>query len=278
MPRELIEIFDGHKTVDGAGVHLKRVFGFHDVPKLDPFLLLDEFRSDNPEEYLKGFPWHPHRGIETITYLLEGRVEHGDSLGNSGLIRPGEVQWMTAGSGIIHQEMPKGDDNGRLWGFQLWANLRSDYKMADPRYRGLQAAQIPLLELEDGVQLRIIAGRVAGIKGPVRDLVIEPQYLDVTLPPQACFSHSLPFKHAAMLYLIEGQSPLGLNSGQLGLLGPGEEISIAAGPEGCRFLFLAGKTLRERIAWRGPIVMNSYDELDQAFDEYQKGTFIKHKE
>lgn len=266
-------------VLEGAGVHLNRVFGFGNEELFDPFLLLDDFRSDTPEHYLKGFPWHPHRGIETITYVLAGDVEHGDSLGNRGTISSGDVQWMTAGSGIIHQEMPKGDANGSMHGFQLWANLPAKDKMIDPRYRDITSAQIPEITRGDGTKIKIIAGSLDGVRGPVTDIATEPEYFDVTLAPNSTFSHATPSDHTAMLYTIGGgkSSASRVDNGTLLLFGRGDEMVVSSGPDGLRFLLLCGRPLREPIAWRGPIVMNSEEELETAFREYQQGTFIKHR-
>ena len=267
-------------VLEGAGVHLNRVFGFGNESLFDPFLLLDDFRSDRPEHYLKGFPWHPHRGIETITYVLSGDVEHGDSLGNQGTISSGDVQWMTAGSGIIHQEMPKGDERGAMQGFQLWANLPAKDKMIDPRYRDITAAQIPEIVGDDGRKIKIIAGSLDQIQGPVTDIATEPEYFDVSLPANATFSHTSPPQHTLMVYGIDGS---GQSAGEqllnktLLLFEQGDEVVLESGPEGLRFLLLCGKPLREPVAWRGPIVMNSEEELETAFREYQQGTFIKHR-
>ena len=203
--RRIRKVLKSRPTIEGAGVHLKRAIGFGDPQLFDPFLLLDDFRSDDPEEYLKGFPWHPHRGIETITYVLAGDVEHGDSMGNSGVISAGDVQWMTAGNGIIHQEMPKGDAQGRMYGFQLWANLPASHKMMDPRYRGLTGEQIPEVTHPDGTRIKVICGAVNGTQGPVRDIVTDPEYLDVTLVPGATFTHPTPRGHTVFAYVIAGQ-------------------------------------------------------------------------
>ncbi len=265
-------------VIEGAGVHLKRAFGFAEVPEFDPFLMLDDFRSDNPEHFIKGFPWHPHRGIETITYVLKGDVEHGDSMGNKGVISSGDVQWMTAGSGIIHQEMPKGDDRGSMYGFQLWANLPASQKMMAPRYRGITASQMPEVELEGGVRIKIIAGTVAGVTGPVKDIVIQPQYLDCTVPKGESYSHSTNPDHTAFIYVIGGAGVVngaGVANRTLILLDTGDQFSIEARESSIRFLLLTGKPLKEPIAWHGPIVMNTQAELEIAFREYQEGTFVK---
>ncbi len=267
-------------TIEGAGVHLNRVFGFSELPKLDPFLMLDDFRSDNPEHYLKGFPWHPHRGIETITYVLKGDVEHGDSLGNTGVISTGDVQWMTAGSGIIHQEMPKGDAQGAMYGFQLWANLPASQKMMQPRYRGITADQIPAVELENGVRIKVIAGTIGGVKGPMDEIVIDPEYFDCTVPTGETFIHKTDPTYTAFIYVIGGRGKTDgtdIDNGTLVLFDQGGQLSVKATNESLRFLLLTGKPLNEPVAWRGPIVMNTQAELETAFQEYQEGTFIKRK-
>jgi redox-sensitive bicupin YhaK (pirin superfamily) len=277
MERSVARIISASPVIEGAGVHLNRVFGFSEVELFDPFLLLDDFRSDIPTHYLKGFPWHPHRGIETITYVLKGNVEHGDSLGNSGVISSGDVQWMTAGSGIVHQEMPKGDDQGAMHGFQLWANLPARHKMTAPRYQEITAAQIPVVDV-DGARVKVVAGEFAATRGPVSDIFTDPEYLDVTLPEEGSFQRTLPADHTVMLYAIEGSgttAATAVANRQLVLYGAGDEVSISADQEGMRFLLLSGKPLREPIAWRGPIVMNTQEELEIAFREYQEGTFIK---
>lgn len=267
-------------TIEGAGVHLHRVFGFAEVPRFDPFLMLDDFRSDTPEHYRRGFPWHPHRGIETITYVTRGKVEHGDSLGNRGVIASGDVQWMTAGSGIIHQEMPKGDPDGRMHGFQLWANLPAAQKMMAPRYRGIRTEEIPEVALEDGVTVRVIAGSIGGARGPVDDIVIDPEYFDCLVPAGRTFVHRTQPGYTAFIYVIDGSGiTVGepLENGTLVLFDEGNHLSVSAATDRpLRFLLLTGKPLREPVAWRGPIVMNTTDEVELAFREYQAGTFIKH--
>ncbi|MDX9894940.1 MAG: pirin family protein [Desulfofustis sp.] len=266
-------------TIEGAGVHLHRVFGFAEVPRFDPFLMLDDFRSDTPEHYRRGFPWHPHRGIETITYVTRGKVEHGDSLGNRGVIASGDVQWMTAGSGIIHQEMPKGDPDGRMHGFQLWANLPAAQKMMAPRYRGIRTEEIPEVVLEDGVTVRVIAGSIGGARGPVDDIVIDPEYFDCLVPAGRTFVHRTQPGYTAFIYVIDGSGiTVGepLENGTLVLFDEGNHLSVSAADRPLRFLLLTGKPLREPVAWRGPIVMNTTDEVELAFREYQAGTFIKH--
>jgi redox-sensitive bicupin YhaK (pirin superfamily) len=267
-------------TLEGAGVHLNRVFGFREAPQLDPFLMLDDFRSDTPAHYIKGFPWHPHRGIETITYVLKGDVEHGDSLGNTGLISSGDVQWMTAGSGIIHQEMPKGDAEGAMHGFQLWANLPASQKMMAPRYRDITAERIPLVELANGARVKVIAGRLEGAQGPMDDIVIDPEFLDCSLPAGETFVHATDPAYTAMIYVIGGSGGIDgktVSNGELVLFEKGDRLSVGAQADGFRFLLLTGKPLGEPVAWRGPIVMNTQEELDRAFKEYREGTFIKNR-
>jgi redox-sensitive bicupin YhaK (pirin superfamily) len=298
--RKIHKVWRSQPTVEGAGVHLKRAFGFHEAPRLDPFLLLDDFRADDPSKYLPGFPWHPHRGIETITYVLEGDVEHGDSLGNRGDIAPGDVQWMTAGSGIVHQEMPKGNPAGRMGGFQLWANLPAAQKMMEPRYRDVKAATIPEVSLPGGARVKVICGRVDGTEGPVRDIVTEPGYLDVTVPKGGAFSHPVRRGHNAFAYVIGGsgyfdpardpfsREEVGRNyfemerqcrcgDGTLVHYGDGDAVEVSADGEGVRFLLVSGKPIGEPVAWYGPIVMNTAEEIRTAFDEYRRGTFLKHR-
>jgi redox-sensitive bicupin YhaK (pirin superfamily) len=297
--RKIRKVIKSKPTVEGAGVHLKRAFGFGEVNACDPFLLLDDFRSDDPRRFIKGFPWHPHRGIETITYVLRGNVEHGDSMGNKGIIGSGDVQWMTAGSGIIHQEMPKGDEEGLMWGFQLWANLPASQKMMNPRYRDVKSNQIPEVSPGNGVRIKVICGDVKGTKGPVRDIVIDPEYLDVTIPAGSELIHPTKPGHKVFAYVIGGKayfcrekSPFtyemeGANyfdiqrdpfvaNGTLVLFDDGDQIVAITEDESVRFLLISGKPLGEPVAWYGPIVMNTRDELRIAFEEYQKGTFIKH--
>ena len=269
-----------HPTMEGAGVHLNRVFGYSQSPRFDPFLMLDDFRSNTPAHYLKGFPWHPHRGIETITYVTKGDVEHGDSLGNTGVISSGDVQWMTAGSGIIHQEMPKGDANGAMHGFQLWANLPAAQKMMTPRYRGITADQIPAVELENGVQVKVIAGSIGGAKGPMDDIVIDPEYFDCTVPTGQTFTHETDPAYTAFIYVIGGKGSTdsqAIENGTLVLFDAGDHVAISAANEHLRLLLLTGKPLNEPVAWRGPIVMNTQAELETAFREYHEGTFIKNQ-
>jgi redox-sensitive bicupin YhaK (pirin superfamily) len=297
--RSIRKVWQAKPTVEGAGVHLKRVFGYQEVPLLDPFLLLDDFRSDDPAKYLAGFPWHPHRGIETITYVLRGKVEHGDSLGNKGDITPGDVQWMTAGSGIIHQEMPKGDAQGRMGGVQLWANLPASHKMMAPRYRDVKRSQIPEAALDGGAKAKIISGKVNGAEGPVQDIVTDPEYIDVTLPAGAAFTHPVKRGHTVFAYVLDGSAyfdasrdpyardEVGRNyfdmnrqclcgAETLVLYGDGDAVSVTAGEGPVRFLLASGSPIGEPVVWYGPIVMNTAAEIRLAFDEYRRGTFIRH--
>jgi redox-sensitive bicupin YhaK (pirin superfamily) len=296
--RRIRKVIGARLTIEGAGVRLKRAFGFQNVPELDPFLLLDDFHSDIPADYLAGFPWHPHRGIETITYVLTGTVEHGDSMGNGGVIGEGELQWMTAGSGVIHQEMPKGDHSGRLQGFQLWANLPARQKMMDPRYRGIGAQEVPAARVGAGT-VRVIAGRAGGIEGPVRGIVTGPAYLDVSVPPSSPFSLPVEAGHTAFAYVFEGsgffdpgRDPFSFpaegrnyfdleRTAEIGpervvLYGDGDRVEVQAGERGVRFLLISGRPLGEPVAWHGPIVMNTEEELRTAFEEYRNGTFIRY--
>jgi len=298
--RKIRKVLKSKPTIEGAGVHLKRAFGFHEVSIFDPFLLLDDFRSDNPEDYIRGFPWHPHRGIETITYVLRGEVEHGDSMGNKGIISSGDLQWMTAGSGIIHQEMPKGDSVGKMHGFQLWANLPASYKMMDPRYRDVKSEHIPEVVLRNGTKIKIISGTLGNHQGPVKDIVIEPEYLDITVLGKSEYSHQTKPGLTVIAYVIEGKgyfckekNPFsyeieGVNyfdiernpfmgNETLILFDDGDQFIVSTEDEPVRFLLISGKPINEPIAWYGPIVMNTQDELKIAFEEYHNGTFIKHK-
>ncbi len=281
--RTIKKIIHSKPTIEGAGVHLNRVFGFHETQLFDPFLLLDDFRSDNPDHYLAGFPWHPHRGIETITYVIEGSVEHGDSMGNKGVISAGDTQWMTAGSGIVHQEMPQGDNAGRMGGFQLWANLPRSHKMMEPRYRDVKRDSVPEVTLENGVTIRIICGSVGKHKGPVKDVVIEPEYLDVTVPAGTEFAYDTKPGHTVLAYVIEGSGSFDkeksstIKNGSLCLYDDGDQCVISANKEPVRFLLISGKPINEPVAWYGPIVMNTEEELETAFEEYRNGTFLKHQ-
>ena len=290
--RTIRNVWKSKPTIEGAGVHLKRVFGFPEVPDLDPFLLLDDFRSHDPDLYLSGFPWHPHRGIETITYMTAGKVEHGDSLGNRGIISSGDVQWMTAGSGIIHQEMPKGDGSDGMGGFQLWANLPASHKMMDPRYREITREEIPEITLTNGAALKVIRGNLEDVEGPVRDVVVDSVYLDVSVPPQTQFTHSVRTEDTVFIYMIEGECSISeadahdsldekrqskrVDNGTLVLFDSGEYIAISTTDRSARFLLISGTPIGEPVAWRGPIVMNTQQELQQAFAEYREGSFIKH--
>ncbi len=297
--RTIKKVWKSEPTVEGAGVYLKRAFGFAELPLLDPFLLLDDFRSENPADYLAGFPWHPHRGIETITYVLDGDVEHGDSMGNKGDISAGDVQWMTAGSGIIHQEMPKGNNKGQMFGFQLWANLPAQSKMMDPRYRGVKSNEIPHVTTADGASIRVICGTINGTKGPVQGIVTDPEYLDVELPAGKTLAHPVKEDHTVFAYVIEGKGyfdparipfaydaagvnyfdmkpPCACGDGCLVLYKKeGGQIVVTTDKQAVRFLLVSGKPLNEPIAWYGPIVMNTQEELRIAFQEYQEGTFVK---
>ncbi|MBY9007520.1 MAG: pirin family protein [Candidatus Lokiarchaeota archaeon] len=271
-------------VTEGAGVKLKRAFSYHD-PSLDPFLLLDDFHSSNPEDYIRGFPWHPHRGIETITYILHGNVEHGDSLGNSGIIKSGDVQWMTAGSGIIHQEMPKTKENDSLlWGFQLWANLPPSHKMMEPRYRDVLKEDIIEVNEDDGIKIKIIAGKYKGRKGPVQDIITDPEYLDVEIQPNREFKHLIKKENNVFAYVFMGEAYFDMdkkeliNSEHLVLFREGEEILVNTNEKPVRFLLISGNPIREPVAWRGPIVMNTEEELRIAFEEYNNGSFIKYSE
>jgi redox-sensitive bicupin YhaK (pirin superfamily) len=287
-------------TLEGAGVHLRRAFGFGDTSATDPFLLLDDFRNDKPEDYLPGFPWHPHRGMETVTYVLAGSVEHGDSLGNRGVIGPGDVQWMTAGSGIIHQEMPRGDATGRMQGFQLWANLPARLKLTPPRYQEVKAREIPEVAEDDGTRVKVICGLYHDTKGPVEGVAAEPTYLDVSIPAGKRKTLAVASGRHAFAYVIAGAGkfcdaagPLSVPTESAGwadaspprevenralvLFGDGDEISVQADDEGVRFLLVSGKPLREPVAWYGPIVMNTQAELRQAFEELDRGTFLRNK-
>jgi redox-sensitive bicupin YhaK (pirin superfamily) len=287
--RTIKKIWQSQPTREGAGVRLKRAFGFNETPQLDPFLLLDAFHSDNPEDYKRGFPWHPHRGIETITYILDGDVEHGDSLGNRGIISAGDVQWMTAGSGIIHQEMPKGDPRGEMWGFQLWSNLPARQKMMAPRYQEVKQGEIPQVKTRDGATIRVVAGEVDGVRGPVREIATDPVFLDVSIPAGKSFTYPVQTAHTVFAYVAEGEgyfektgafdrdTPGAHGEGTLVLYGPGDSVAVSTDKKPVRFLLVAGKPLDEPIAWYGPIVMNTQQELATAFKEYQEGTFVKRK-
>jgi redox-sensitive bicupin YhaK (pirin superfamily) len=297
--RPVKRIVSSKPTIEGAGVHLRRAFGFGDTTEFDPFLLLDDFRNDRPEEYRAGFPWHPHRGIETITYVLAGAVEHGDSLGNRGSLGTGDVQWMTAGRGIMHQEMPQGDTQGRMHGFQLWSNLPSSLKMTAPRYQDIKAGEIPELVDDDGTRVRIVCGDFWGKRGPVEGVAADPRYLDVTVPPGKRKTLAVELERHAFAYVFEGSGnfraasqPFGVltektdganeilvreqtGDRSLVLFDSGEEVTVQAGDQGIRFLRVSGKPIEEPVAWYGPIVMNTQAELQQAVAELRGGTFIK---
>jgi hypothetical protein len=278
MQRTVKEIFHVRPTLEGAGVKLKRVFGFYEIPKFDPFLLLDHFGSQNPADYVKGFPWHPHRGIETVTYMLTGEVNHGDSLGNKGVIRSGDVQWMTAGSGIIHQEMPQ-RYNGVLQGFQLWVNLPAQQKMMNPRYRGLTKDDIPTVESQ-GATIKVIAGTIDGVPGPVKDLVVDVEYLDITIPAGKTFTRKTTKEYTTAMYIREGKGYIAnhaVEPQQCALLTEGDGVTIKA-QDTLRLLFISGNPLHEPIAWGGPIVMNTQTQLNQAFQELEAETFIAQRE
>ena len=299
MPaRRIHSIRKSRPTIEGAGVHLKRAFGYAEVPQYDPFLMLDDFHTSRPEEYLAGFPWHPHRGIETITYILEGLVAHGDSMGNKGVIGAGEIQWMTAGSGIIHQEMPQKSPTGTMWAFQFWANLPAAKKMMAPRYRDVKADDIPEITV-DSARVMIISGAINGTRGPVRDIVSEPEFLDVVLAAGGTFTHTVKPGHTAFAYVLEGEGyfdeqrdPFAhprFGAGWSDLARPcacnpetvvlyereGDQIAVTTEKQPVRFLLVSGRPLGEPVAWYGPIVMNTQEELRVAFEEYEKGTFVK---
>ncbi|MCF3593318.1 pirin family protein [Rhodobacteraceae bacterium LMO-12] len=297
--RPTLETRKAIATMEGAGVQLHRAFGFQDPSELDPFLLFDDFRNDNPADYAAGFPWHPHRGIETITYVLAGEVEHQDSLGNTGSLGAGDVQWMTAGSGIMHQEMPKGTSSGKMHGFQLWGNLPSDLKMTTPRYQDIPSGEIAEIIDDDGTRVRVIIGEFWGKRGPVDGIAADPQYLDITVPAGVKKTFPVDTYRRAFAYVFEGagafvdaSAPTGIllekevmgqelnirdMSGDRTLIrfGSGDKVTVQAGEEGVRFLLISGAPIAEPVAWHGPIVMNTREELRQAFADLQNGTFIK---
>jgi redox-sensitive bicupin YhaK (pirin superfamily) len=298
--RPVKRIAQAKPTLEGAGVRLRRAFGFGDTAETDPFLLLDDFRTDRPQDYLAGFPWHPHRGIETITYVLNGTVEHGDSLGNKGTLGSGDVQWMTAGSGILHQEMPKGDAEGRMHGFQLWANLPSSLKMMAPRYQDIPGNEIPEVVDDDGTRVRVVCGEFWGQKGPVEGAAADPRYLDIFVPAGKRKTLKVEVERHAFAYVFEGDGQFAYASKPFGVLSEkqidgqeillrepvgdrslvlfdsGDEVVVQAGEKGIRFLLVSGKPIQEPVAWYGPIVMNTQTELQQAVAELRTGTFIKH--
>jgi len=299
--RPVKNVVQSKPTMEGAGVRLRRAFGFGDTAETDPFLLLDDFRNDRPQDYLAGFPWHPHRGIETITYVLNGTVDHGDSLGNKGTLGAGDVQWMTAGRGIMHQEMPQGDAQGRMHGFQLWANLPSSLKMTAPRYQDVEAAAIPEIVDDDGTRVRVVCGEFWGKRGPVDGVAADPRYLDVFVPAGRRKVLPVETSRHAFAYVFEGSGtfrdaskPFGVltekgtpdneilvreqtGNRSLVLFDSGDEVTVQAGDEGIRFLLVSGKPIEEPVAWYGPIVMNTRAELRQAVNELNDGTFIKHR-
>ena len=296
--RPVKHVIQSKPTLEGAGVKLRRAFGFGDTTDFDPFLLFDDFRNDAPENYRRGFPWHPHRGIETITYVLSGNVEHADSLGNHGTLGDGDVQWMTAGSGIIHQEMPKGDPQGRMHGFQLWANLPSSLKMTTPRYQDVSSADIPEIVDDDGTRVRVVCGTFQGTRGPVDGIAADPIYIDVSIPAGRQKTLPVEVSRHAFAYVFAGSGgfraasdphpvktdPLdgavnpadNVGNRSLILFDRGDEVVVRAGDEGVRFLLVSGKPLEEPVAWYGPIVMNTEQELQRAFAELRDGTFIRH--
>jgi len=298
--RPIKRIVQSKPTMEGAGVKLHRAFGFGETSEFDPFLLFDDFRNDRPDDYRAGFPWHPHRGIETITYVLAGTVEHGDSLGNKGKMGAGDVQWMTAGSGILHQEMPQGDERGRMHGFQLWANLPSSLKMTSPRYQDIPAKEVPEVVDDDGTRVRVVTGDFWGKRGPVDGVAAEPRYLDVFVPPGKRKSLPVEVGRHAFAYVFEGSGTFSGASQPFGVLtekatpvgdtvvrertgnrslvvfDSGDEVTVQAGEEGIRFLLVSGKPIEEPVAWYGPIVMNTQAELQQAVAELRNGTFIRH--
>ena len=297
--RPILEARNAVPTMEGAGVHLHRAFGFHDPSELDPFLLFDDFRNEIPAHYAKGFPWHPHRGIETITYVLSGEVDHADSLGNTGRLGAGDVQWMTAGSGIMHQEMPRGNASGQMHGFQLWANLPRELKMTDPRYQDVAAKEIPEITDDDGTRVRVVTGEFWGKRGPVDGIAADPQYLDVFVPAGVKKTLPVDTYRRAFAYVFEGQGAFADASAPSGVLlekevmgeevnirdmsgdrtlirfGTGDSVTVQAGEEGIRFLLISGAPLQEPVAWHGPIVMNTKDEIRQAMSDLRNGTFIK---
>ena len=283
--RKIIQIIEPQPVLEGAGVRLKRSIATRALDHVDPFLLFDHFGSANPEDYIKGFPMHPHRGIETVTYMIEGHVNHKDSIGNSGRIDAGDVQWMTSGSGIMHEEMPQAQ-TGEMVGFQLWVNLPAELKMMAPRYQNIESNQIPVINREDGIKIRVIAGQVDNIRGPVAEIVAEPTYLDVTIPPDSSFSHPVRRGHAAFTYVFEGTGNFGANNEEyenrntisqprLVVFGDGDYISVNTADQPVRFLLISGQPLNEPIARYGPFVMNTQAEIEQALEDLKNGTFVK---
>jgi redox-sensitive bicupin YhaK (pirin superfamily) len=275
-PREVVNLVDAQPTVEGAGVRLRRALGSRALPMLDPFLLLDEIHSDTPDDYLRGFPTHPHRGFETVTYMLDGAMEHRDSLGNHGHLGPGSAQWMTAGHGIVHSEMPQ-QEKGRMWGFQLWVNLPAANKMIRPRYQDIAPDRVPETIVDDAA-VRLVAGEVDGRRGPVEGIVTAPEMLDVNLPAKGAMSRTLPATHNAFVYVMEGSAQIGgarttVAAGQLAVLGAGELLALRSDGGG-RMLCLAGRPIDEPVARYGPFVMNTDDELRQAVDDYRAGRLV----
>nr|WP_321457830.1 pirin family protein [uncultured Cohaesibacter sp.] len=297
--RPVLSTAEAMETMEGAGVRLHRAFGFHDPKKCDPFLLFDDFRGDDPEDYIRGFPWHPHRGIETITYVLNGTVEHGDSLGNHGKLGAGDIQWMTAGSGIMHQEMPQGNAKGQMHGFQLWANLPASLKMTAPRYQDVEAKEIPQIIDDDGTSVKVVVGEFWGKRGPIDGIAADPLYLDIFVPAGVRKRFKIDTYRNAFAYVFEGAGKFDNSSKPRGILlekevmgeevnirdlsgnrtlinfGTGDEVEVLAGPQGVRFLLISGAPLKEPVAWHGPIVMNTKEEIHQAIRELRNGTFIK---
>lgn len=278
--RKISRIIRGQATSDGAGVRLTRIFGFYEQGMLDPFLMLDYFGSNKPDDYIAGFPWHPHRGIETVTYMLDGKVEHSDSLGNSGVIGKGDIQWMTAGSGIIHQEMPQ-NLGGRMGGFQLWVNLPAANKMMPPRYQDIPAHAIPEVLLPGGVKVKVLAGTFGAVCGPVQNIIADPGYLDVEMPENSELNVPVNANYTVFSYLLEGEAKFDdsrnepLRAGTGALFGKGPVVSVTAGPKGAKFILISGMPIGEPVAWRGPIVMNTEAELNVAFRELKEDCFIK---
>lgn len=287
------------QTSEGAGVRLHRAFGFRNPEQFDPFLLFDDFRNENPADYQAGFPWHPHRGIETITYVLSGTVDHQDSLGNQGTLGSGDVQWMTSGSGILHQEMPAGNNNGQMHGFQLWANLPSELKMTTPRYQDIAGQELPVLAEDDGTRIKIIIGEYRGVRSPIDGIAADPRYLDITLPANTVKTLPVATRQHAFAYVFEGAAQFDNTAVPTGVLiekefsgqelnlrdlsgnrtliefGAGDEIRVATGPAGVRFLLVSGTPIQEPVAWHGPIVMNTEAELRQAMADLNNDSFIK---
>lgn len=276
--RKVNEIIASKQVMEGAGVKLNRVFGYYEVPLFDPFLLLDHFKSKNPDDFMSGFPWHPHRGIETVTYMIAGQVQHGDSLGNKGVIESGDVQWMTAGSGIIHEEMPINDNTG-IEGFQLWVNLSAENKMISPRYQEIKKEEIPELKLSSGIKVKVICGKIDGIAGPVKGIAARPNFLDVQIPAGGTFEYPVKKQHNISAYIFEGiaylEDDVDVEKFNAVIFGEGDMVRIRAKDKVVRLLLIAGLPLKEKIAWNGPIVMNTEGELKTAFNEFRNGTFIK---